>query len=306
MIRLLIHGATEAACRHSALRLRAAAIEPCTDEAQLSAPPAACDGAVFVGPAVPEADIVAPWLMAGKHVLLATDECCSTDRREKFAAARQGGAQLAVVNPDRHLPSRQLIRRQLDRRKFGEPVFVRIHHWEPGGLPRGLGIVNPIDRSVELFGWLRRQIELVVWLLGMPPDLVYAVLLDPNDPSAAYGMYSQVQFGFPNGGMALLDYTNRFPAGDHYDSISVIASSGAIYADDHQNMQLLYRGGHPQAVQASDGSEQLTSLLQEFVNALGAGRALSASVTTWRHVDTVFEAVHRSLMSRQAVAVEGR
>ena len=39
--------------------------------------------------------------------------------------------QVVVVNSDQFLPSRQLIRQQLDTGKLGEVGLVRVHRWEP-------------------------------------------------------------------------------------------------------------------------------------------------------------------------------
>ena len=35
-----------------------------------------------------------------------------------------------VINPDRFLPSRQLIRQQIEAGKLGEVGLIRIHRWE--------------------------------------------------------------------------------------------------------------------------------------------------------------------------------
>jgi hypothetical protein len=113
----------------------------------------------------------------------------------------------------------------------------------------------------------------------------------------------QVHLGFPGGGMALLDFDGRLPPGDGYRSLSVIAFAGAAYADDHTNMQLVYRGGHPQAVRTEEHAGQLAELAQEFVDALRDGRNLT---TIWRDVFAVADAVSRSIASGQAVTLEER
>jgi hypothetical protein len=106
--------------------------------------------------------------------------------------------------------------------------------------------------------------------------------------------------------MALVEYAGRLPPGDGYQSLSVIGSAGAAYADDHANMQLVYRGGRPQAVRTDEGAGHLAALVQEFVDALAAGRDTSGTVTAWQRVWAVVDAVQRSLEARQAIALEGR
>ena len=106
--------------------------------------------------------------------------------------------------------------------------------------------------------------------------------------------------------MALIDYSSALPPGAGYQSMSVIGSAGAAYADDHQNIQLLYQGDDPRAVRTDEGIRQLVNLAQEFVDALQANRDLSASVASWRNTLAVAGAVQESLASGQAVSLEGR
>jgi hypothetical protein len=105
--------------------------------------------------------------------------------------------------------------------------------------------------------------------------------------------------------MALLDHTYRLPPGDCYHSLSLIGSAGTAHADDHNNMQLLFRGGRPQAVRADEGVLYLSTLLQEFADALNAGRDLSQHLTAWCNALAVEAAVRKSLQTRQAIEPEG-
>ena len=285
MIRLVVSGAADNACRKAALRLRGATLAASLD-------PTTCDAAVFVGAVPPEHGAIECLLQAKKHVFLATEACLSGDVMESLAAvARQGGVQFAIENPDHYLPSRQLLRRQLDTGKLGAAGLVRIHRWEPAA----------VDGRRTFLGFhaaLVRDLELAVWLMGKPPNLVYAV-------GAVDGRYLQVHLGFPDGGMALIDHCERLPPGDGYQSVSVIGSAGAAYADDHQNMQLLYRGGNPQAVQSDEAAEGLSALVLDFVDALRTGRELRPTVAVWRATETILAAMRCSLELRQAVPLEG-
>src|SRR5262249_1046053 len=62
------------------------------------------------------------------------------------------------------------------------------------------------------------------------------------------------------------------PPGDDYFSLSLIGSSGAAYADDHHNAQLLYGGGHPAALRTGQGDAGLLGQLRAFVAAVEEGR----------------------------------
>jgi predicted dehydrogenase len=209
----------------------------------------------------------------------------------------RNGAQVAVVNPDRFLPSRQLIRQQLDAGRLGQPGLVRIHRWEH---PRS-------ERDASVPGAdMARDADTALWLMGASPELVYALERGGEGEGASAGRSTQVHLGFAGGGMALLDYTNQLPAGDGYRSLSLIGSTGAAYADDHQNAQLLYRGGRAQAVPAAEDSMQVVALVQDFVAALAEGRDLSPSVSGWRRALAVVAAARRSIQTRQAITLEDR
>lgn len=242
------------------------------------------DAVMFLGPT--SAGDVETALAAQTHVLLVAEPCPPADVLEGFyAAARSAGVRFAAVNPDRYLPSRQLIRDQLPNR-LGEPGLIRAHRWEPpsaneSGLPDGL----------------LRDLDVVRWLTGRQPDRVYAVERHPEGG----GRYVQVHLGFPGGGMALLDYTNRLPPGDGYQSLTVIAASGAAYADDHQTVQLLYRGGRPQAIKTEERARQFAAVAQDFVDALDDGRELASGQAEWRAAFAVADAARRSLASGKAV-----
>jgi predicted dehydrogenase len=264
-------------------RLRGATVEP------LRGTTGRADAVMLVGTGEP----LEPLLAAGLDVLLVADPVPPGDAIVGLhAAARAAGRRLAVVNPDRFLPSRGLVRDQLAAGPLGEPGLIRLHRWEPAA-----------ERSAGANGLpdlLLRDLDVALWLAGRRPDRVYAA------GRTSGGRFVQVHLGFPGGVMALLDYADRLPPGDDYRSLSVIAFSGATYADDHANTQLLYRGGHPQAVRTDERFGVLAAVAQEFVDALTAGRDLSAGAAEWRAVFAVADAVTASLASGRAVTPEGR
>ena len=233
-----------------------------------------CDAALCSAPQIESS------LRAGKHVLLlANSDLTKANLQAWDDMARAAKVRLSVVNPDRYVPSRQLIRQQVDAGKLGEPGLVRIHRWES----------NPA---------ILCDLDLILWQIGKAPNLVFAV---ENEAC------TQVHLGFPGGEMALLTFSKRPLSGNSYCSLSIIGSSGAAYADDHQNTQLLYRNGMPESINTSEGVTQWAAIVQEFVNlvALPSDRAVIESFPTWTHVLTVKDAVTESLRSKRAVAPEG-
>jgi predicted dehydrogenase len=291
MLRLMVIGADADAWRNSMMRIRDATLAAPAEALQSQALPEDCDAAAFVGAALPERDAVQRFLTAGKHVLVAAESCYwAAELDTLLSAAQQRGARLGVAHPDRYLPSRQLIARQLEAGKLGTPGLVRLHRWEPRAGDKHAADIPPA---------LVRDIDLVLWFMRQPPNLVYAV-----DATHDAGRYVQVHLGFRDGAMALIDFCGSLPPGDGYNSLSVIGSAGAAHVDDHQNMQLVYTGGHARALRTDEGTSALAAVLQAFVDAVRSGTDLTAGVTAWRPVCTTVDAARRSLESRQPVVVE--
>jgi predicted dehydrogenase len=106
--------------------------------------------------------------------------------------------------------------------------------------------------------------------------------------------------------MALIDYTNTLPAGDGYQSLSVISSSGAVYADDHPNRQLMFRGGTASAEATDEGLLPIVNLLQSFIDCVLTDDDPPPAVAWWRQVHELAVAVRQSLETARAVLLEGR
>jgi predicted dehydrogenase len=278
-IRLLVLHPDEATAAAIAARLRDATVEPSKPQ---SHPPENYNAVAFFG----IAKIDLSYLASRTHVLLVAPPCPSLAAIERLTEwARKSEVRLVVVNPDRYLPSRQLLYKQ--RSALGEAGLIRLHRWEPAGIT---------SEPNELPDAILRDLDTAIWLVGRKPNRVYAI----QQKSDATGRTVQVHLGFASGAMALLDYTNCLPPGDTYHSLSLIAANGAAYADDHQNRQLLYLGGTPQAIQTSEEPGHLAAIAQEFVNALREGRDLSANTNAWKDVFAVAESVKKSLASGRA------
>ena len=272
-MRLAILGA-QSAVQLLAARVRGATVAP-------YAPAEVADALALLSPEPVDAALVTEWLSAGRHVLLTGHSWLQGEALDTLqSAATRGGAQLCILNPERFLPSRQLIRQQLDSGKLGEPGLVRIHRWESGAVET---LATP----------LACELDVALWLMGSAPTLVYAL---------STGGLLQIHLGFPGGGMALLDYVDSLPPGDGYQSLSVIASTGAAYADDHQNVQLVYGGGHASAIRAGEGQRALIALVQHFVSALSAGQDLAGTVRAWRTTMSVASEAQRAVTTREPIA----
>jgi predicted dehydrogenase len=224
--------------------------------------------------------IAGPWLSDSALGLLST-------------AARRAGVRLAVLNLERFVPSRRLIREQLESGRLGAPGVVRMHRWD-----------HSTSSGDEMPASLILDVDVALWLVGETPDRVYAVEVQHEGRVGASGRLIQLHLGFPGGGMALIDYAERPRAVDGYQSLSVIGSSGAAYADDHQNMQLLFgNAGPPHAIRVSERAIALVALVQSFVNELDQPDAERAdSSAAWTRVLGVALAARQSVASGRAVA----
>ncbi len=293
MIRLAVCG-EENLWRAVSSRLHGAMVAGCFDTEATFPPLENHDAVLFAGSRPTEISWLERSLSHGKHVLVADASWFTRDQKETFpVTSRIPGLRFSIVNPDHYLPSRQLIKQQIEAGKLGVPGLVRIHRWEAVD-----ETTRPTDQQVP--SPLVLDIELAEWLIGTEPESIYATEAKRLDQDPRAGRTIQVHVGFPEGAMALIDYSNALPAGEGYQSLSVIGSAGAAYADDHQNMQLLYQGQHPQAVRVGEEIRQWTSVAQEFVDSIQARRNLMPVVAEWNHLETIANVVERSLANRHA------
>ncbi len=259
-----------------------------------------CDAVVLMGDGACSADAIQSLRNSRKPVLRLVGRKVSQGELKTWLSEDHAiDSIMTWVNPDRFLPSRQLIRQQLESKKLGEPGLMRIHRWRPSDAK------SDSDSANELPTAMLCDFDTALWLMSRSPNLVYAIESPPKESESHAGRFIQVHLGFDGGGMALIDFCDQMPNGDHYDSLSVIGSTGAAYADDQQNRQLLFRGGTAQAIRTNEGVRQQVAMMQEFVDAIVANRDLSGSISSWKTVLSVADAVCQSLATRQAVRWEG-
>jgi predicted dehydrogenase len=192
------------------------------------------------------------------------------------------------------------VKEVFDAGRLGVPGLLRIHRWKPGERGRERhGAAGAQDDAGTLVRRIVGEIDLACWMFNQRPETVYAVGCSQTGSSD----YVQVHLGFKGGGMALIDYAETLPQGDGYFSISLIGSIGAAYADDHHDMQLLYKGGPPSALHTGDADAAALAQLQEFVNAVQERREpLSTGIDALRGIEVV-ETAALALRSRQAITL---
>lgn len=290
MIRLAVAGVSEQVCANVARRVHGVALtwrgEQLSD--QVDRMPGDVQAVAWIGFRSPDAKVVERAIEAGKHVLLATETCLAIeDLDELVHRGNSAGVRVVVLNPERMRPSRQLIFDELRGSKFGTAGLIRLHRWQ-----------GPLRRSHDSDGvpaLLVHDIDLVLWLKQQTPNVVFA--MERLSGVEATGTI-QAHLGFADGGMALIDYADCLPPGDGYQSLSAICSTGAMYADDHPNGQLSFRGGAAQSATADEGILPLVNSIHRFLDETAPG-------VDWQLARRVAGAVRRSIETGRAVTVEG-
>ena len=174
----------------------------------------------------------------------------------------------------------QVIKDRLDSGKLGDPGLLRVHRWEGGG----------DDRSVVQ--QVVCEVDLANWLFDALPDSIYAVAGDADSG------YVQVHLGFSEGGMAVIDCSTSLPDGsDPYGSVVIIGATGAAYADQHHNTQLMIGGEQTTALTTGQGDRDLRVQLQEFLDAVRQQR--EPGVTS-AHANAALQVAHAAALSLEA------
>jgi len=200
------------------------------------------------------------------------------------ATIGEANALLMPAHPWRFIPSIQAVRRSVDSGNLGVPGLLRIHRWLPASL-----IKTPISER------LMPDVDLACWLFSDTPESVWSLQSATNED------YLQFHLGFTNGGMAIIDLSASLPSGGDYYSLTMIGETGAAYADDHHNMNLLYSGGQPNAIRTNQGRAELVKQLQEFVDVIDGECEQSIFLADTLRAAQVVEQVLESANNREVV-----
>lgn len=229
---------------------------------------------------------------AAKHVIVDAPVSGSLAEVEAMVdACKQGGVCFAIRKTLRFTPCIQVIKDRLVSGKLGDPCLLRVHRWR--------SIAN--DKRPLLVDTLFADIDLALWLFNAKPTEVYALARSGEGGTGTTPDYVQVHFGFPSGAMALLDFSAALPQGKGYDSLSLIGSTGAAYADDHNNTHLLFNGGNPAALISGQGDGHLALELQSLVDGITGRTETPVGGKECLAVHQVIEAIERSLQAKQVI-----
>ena len=244
---------------------------------------------------------------AGKHVFVEAPPALTADAAVAAAGACEaGGVRLMVGRLLRHLPAHQAIRASLDAGELGAPGLLRVHRWQPRPTgDRDRWELDPGRSGGVVVHQAVREIDLANWVFGGLPTEVYALGRKRADPELAAPDYVHIHLGFVDGGMALIDYAMTLPPGEGYFYLELMGATGAAFADDHHNMQLLYHGGHPSALRTGQADGAVAAELQEFVNAILEDREPAVAGAEGQAALRVAEAVAESMAAGRAARPAG-
>lgn len=250
------------------------------------------DAVVVHSPLPRRQEIVCQAAAAGKHVLVDTPLAESSEAAQgAIEACTSASVHLMVGQPMRFMPYQRTIRESLEAGKLGTAGLVRLHHWHPEKS-------ESIDRSTSqaVMDLAVHEVDIACWLFEAFPNFVYARSLSGITPQQGL----QLHLGFPAGGMALIDCTRSLPANsDPYYSLTLIGSTGAAYADDHRNTNLLLRSDCV-GLKVSQGHDYFARQLQEFVDAVKHDRTPNGTGEDGKRAIAVMLTAIESLQSRRA------
>ena len=255
------------------------------------------DAVIITSPPETHAALVQRAVQAGKHALVEPPLAPTAGEAQQVtAASRAAGVRLMLAHPARFQADHRAVKDSLDDGELGRPGLLRIHQW--------FAATDGSERAAHAG---LAALDLALWMFGDLPTHVYAVARPPKITGLAAAEYVQVHLGFASGGMTLIDLAHTLPAGDGYDSLTLIGSLGAAYADTHHNVQLLYGGGHAQAVRTEPDESVAAHMLAEFAAAIADEREPAVGGVDGHAALLVAAAVESSLAAATAMTLtEGR
>ncbi|MCH2201743.1 MAG: hypothetical protein MK102_07225 [Fuerstiella sp.] len=180
----------------------------------------------------------------------------------------------------RFKPSILEVKRALDAGRLGHAGLLRIHCW------------NPDADNTEIF---TGEVDLAAWMFGRVPNDIYAL----DRPG-----YRQVHLGFEGGGMAIIDFDSANPGDNEYYSLSLIGSSGAAYADDHHNANLLMDNNGTKTLLTSQQDAGFAAMIDHFARSVRDAEEFSTTWCDTIQAKTIAGQVARSAEQQIVVAGE--
>ncbi len=172
---------------------------------------------------------------AKKHVLCEKPMCRSPEEADlMIREARENGVILMVGFTERYSHPCMEARRRIDAGEIGTPRMMLARRCHPLSVLRGRAWVNDVETGGVLNYAGPHNIDLVCWLMGGPPERVYAemgqlILKDQDFTDCAV-----MTFRFPNGSIATLYETFAYPGAYPHGvdrNIEILGERGVLHVD---------------------------------------------------------------------------
>ena len=159
---------------------------------------------------------------------IVTDDLCFTSSGKPIllynSLLSENTNNLVPAFPKRFSPETITLKQSLDAGELGQLGLLRMHLWD--------------QKETDGLQEMVHAIDLALCFFSNTPEHIHGTASIENGVKCLL-----IHLGFKCGGMALIDFTNSLPDGDNYESLSLIGSKGAAYADDHRNRNLFFNRG---------------------------------------------------------------
>ena len=233
-------------------------------------------------------------IASGKHVLVEKPLALSAAAASVVVQeAESAQLCLMVAHTLRFMPPNVQVQKSVENGELGRPGMLRSHRW----LRRFPGPPTSWKHKPDRSGGLAihegvHEIDQALWLIGERPTYVHG----SERPNIL-----QIHLGFETGAMALCDIAVGLPLGDGYYSLLLVGSTGAAYIDDQHNLQLVYRGGRPEAFVNDQRQLGVRAQFDEFGTAINEQRKPASAGATAVIALQIAEAVQASINAGQTV-----
>lgn len=240
----------------------------------------AFDVAIVDSPLASRATAAVKIAKRGKSICVSLPPAASLGHwHELSAALHQTDAKWIVANPFRMGSYVKTIHESLQSGKLGAPGLLRIHSWtrQPAS--------DQLDES-SVLELAAAQLDVACWLFDDRPNSVYAVALQQ---AGQVNQGIQIHLGFADGGMAQIGCVVA-PNSDPYSMVTLVGSRGAVYADDHHNMNLLIHD-RTESTLVGQGVDGLSRQLTEIIDCEITGNPHGCTASDVENVYRVTQAV---------------
>ena len=204
---------------------------------------------------------------------IVTDDLCLTSSGKPIllynSLLSENTNNIVPAFPKRFSPETITLKQSLDAGELGQLGLLRMHLWD--------------QKETDGLQEMVHAIDLALWFFGDIPEHIHGTASIENGVKCLL-----VHLGFKCGGMALIDFTNSLPDGDNYESLCLIGSKGAAYADDHRNRNLFFNGGAPEAKCPDTKLGFMKPMLIDFVKKIKSKVGFEDDLQSYNNAFKVF------------------